>query len=88
MGQKRGPGKVLGQDGQQVLFKHESIYVRCHPCCLSFVKGPPSSLSEKSLISEVEANSPPDADQDQIIHNSDVNWDDSSSQTSIGTCCC
>ena len=28
----RGPGKVLGQDGQQVLAKHGSRYVRVHPC--------------------------------------------------------
>ena len=28
----RGPGKALGQDGQQILIKHDSIYVRCHPC--------------------------------------------------------
>ena len=28
----RGPGKVLDQDGQQVLAKHGSRYVRVHPC--------------------------------------------------------
>ena len=26
----RGPGIVLGQDGQQIFIKHSSIYVRCH----------------------------------------------------------
>ena len=30
----RGPGKVIGQDGQQVLVKHGSTYVRVHPCRL------------------------------------------------------
>ena len=30
----RGPGKVLGQDGQQVLVKYRSNYVRVHPCRL------------------------------------------------------
>ena len=28
----RGPGKVLGQDGQQVLVKYGSRYIRVHPC--------------------------------------------------------
>ena len=28
----RGPRKVLGQDGQQVLVKYGSRYVRVHPC--------------------------------------------------------
>ena len=28
----RSPGKVLGQDGQQVLVKYGSRYVRVHPC--------------------------------------------------------
>ena len=31
----RGPAKVLGKDGQQVLVKHGGTYVRCNPCCLS-----------------------------------------------------
>ena len=28
----KGPGKVLGYDGQQVLIKHGGTYVRVHPC--------------------------------------------------------
>ena len=72
-----GPRKSTGQ---QVLVKHGSTYVRCHPCRLSFVKGPPSSLSYKPLISEVEANSPPDADQNYTSPDSDDNQDGSSSQ--------
>ena len=31
----RGPGKVLGQNGQQVLVKYGSSYVRIHPCRLA-----------------------------------------------------
>ena len=30
----RGPATVLGQDGQQILVKHGSTYVRVHPCRL------------------------------------------------------
>ena len=71
---------MLGQDGQQVLVKHGSRYVRCHPCRLSFVKGPPSSPSVKPLISKDEADSPPVGDQDYTSSDSDDNQDDSSSQ--------
>ena len=31
----KGPGKVIGQDGQQVLVKHGGTYVRVHPCRLA-----------------------------------------------------
>ena len=51
----RGPGKVLDQDSQQFWVKHGSTHVRCDPCHLSFVKGPPSSPSAKPLINDVEA---------------------------------
>ena len=30
----KGPGTVIGQDGQQVLVKHGGSYVRVHPCHL------------------------------------------------------
>ena len=44
-----GPGKVLGQDGQQVLIKHGSYYVRAHPCRVRLERQPLSpSPSEKS----------------------------------------
>jgi len=33
-----GPAKVLGQDGQQVMLKHGSFYVRVHPCRLQLEK--------------------------------------------------
>ena len=32
-----GPGSVIGQDGQQVLVKHGSTFVRVHPCNLQLV---------------------------------------------------
>ena len=34
----KGPGVVLGQEGQQVLVKHGGVYIRVHPCRLSLVK--------------------------------------------------
>lgn len=33
-----GPGKVLGQDGQQILIKHGSYCVRAHPCRVRLVQ--------------------------------------------------
>ena len=30
----KGPGTMIGQDGQQVLVKHGGSYVRIHPCRL------------------------------------------------------
>ena len=36
--QWKGPGTVIGQDGQQVLVKHSSTYIRVHPCRLQMVK--------------------------------------------------
>ena len=30
--QWKGPGKVIGTDSQQILIKHDSVYVRVHPC--------------------------------------------------------
>ena len=28
----KGPGSVIGQEGQQILIKHSSTYIRVHPC--------------------------------------------------------
>ena len=46
--QWKGPGVVIGQDGQQVLVKHGSTYVRVHPCRL-ILKGTDSQLSQTNL---------------------------------------
>ena len=32
-----GPGIVLGQDGQQILIKHSSYYIRVHPCRVKLI---------------------------------------------------
>ena len=44
----RGPGTVLGQDNQQVLVKHDSIYVCVHPCRLRLVNQDSSVITEFS----------------------------------------
>ena len=44
----RGPAKVLGQDGQQVLLKYGSYYTRSHPCRLK--------LSDRNVASSSLGN--------------------------------
>ena len=51
----RGPGKVLGQDGHQILIKHGSIYVRCHPCHV-ILKRDQTSAEENISESRVETS--------------------------------
>ena len=36
----KGPASVLGQDGEQVLVKHGSHYIRVHPCRLTLERTP------------------------------------------------
>ena len=36
----KGLASVLGQDGQQVLVKHGSHYIRVHPCRLTLERTP------------------------------------------------
>jgi hypothetical protein len=68
--QWKGPGTVIGQDGQQVLVKHGATYVRVHPCRL-MLKGVDSQIT-KSIVNDVskESNPSPNTDID-ISHESD-----------------
>ena len=46
----KGPGKLLGQDGQQILIKHGSNYVRCHPCHVTLTREEPiDSLKDTDI---------------------------------------
>ena len=60
-----GPGKVLGQDGQQVLVKHGSYYVRVHPCRLRLIHQEPT----KNATITRDANS--NLDGNKINNNND-----------------
>ena len=53
----KGPGTVIEQDGQHVLVKHASTYIRVHPCKLQMVNhytdsndvmGPSENISSNS----------------------------------------
>ena len=46
----KGPGKVLGQDGQQVLVKYGSHYVRVHPCRLALEKLQDNSKTNTNTV--------------------------------------
>ena len=53
----KGPGTVLGQDGQQILIKHGSYYVRVHPCRAKLVHDDCSNQSEKRAETEDKTTS-------------------------------
>ena len=58
-----GPGKVIGQDGQNVLVKHGSYYVRVHPCRLQLINSnaegtrrSPTQNFDKNCIQNFDKN--------------------------------
>ena len=51
----RGPGKVIGQDGQFVLVRHGGGWVRVHPCRLQLTGG---KHKESIQIENVEGDNP------------------------------
>ena len=44
----RGPGKVLDQDGQQVLIKYGANYVRVRPCRITLDRNPIATTKQRS----------------------------------------
>ena len=50
----KGPASVLGQDGQQVLVKHGSHYIRVHPCRLSLERTPITIQSKNEGTQETQ----------------------------------
>ena len=71
----RGPGKVLGQDGQQVLIKHGSTYVCCHPCCISLDKRSSHQLEQQldrnGQLHEWDSNQQTDNGDKTVLGESD-----------------
>ena len=60
-----GPANVLGQDGQQVLLKHGSYYVRVHPCRLQLCKPVKSIRKTCSLKNQSSTNSDKNDDEER-----------------------
>ncbi len=56
----RGPAKVLGQDGQQVLLKYGGYYTRSHPCRLTLSERHSSSsgLVDDTSVAQPENGTP------------------------------
>ena len=57
-----GPGKVLGQDGQQVLIKHGSYYIRVHPCRIR-LQHQPLLTPEPSQLNAIPNDTSPHSSQ-------------------------
>ena len=57
----KGPGTVIGRDGQQILVKQSSNYVRVHPCNLQHIKESEITNVELNVI-----NQNPESDIDEI----------------------
>ena len=51
----KGPGSVIGQDGQQVLIKHSSSYRQVHPCNVKHREN--NTISAKDIVSNTHAGS-------------------------------
>ena len=47
-----GPGKVIGQIGQQVFVKHGAFYIRVHPCRLQLVDQNQPTKTENNSVQE------------------------------------
>ena len=58
----RGPGSVIGQDGQQILIKHGITYVRVHPCRAQLVE----SMKRNNNLESVKSSRDNDP---QTTHN-------------------
>ena len=86
----KGPGKVIGQDSQQVLIKHGGMYVRVHPCRVMHWK---ESHFQRSSINKNENSLTPEASHQTsasiineqskiIVDNANSSSDESNSSTS------
>ena len=58
-----GPGTVLGQDGQQILIKHSSYYVRVHPCRVKLINCQQSDTQlPNNICGKSQESTLPDSD--------------------------
>ena len=78
----KGPGKVIGQDSQQVLIKHGSAYVRVHPCRIMLEKKSHEKTRTGDSVSEVKPNGngqPSEIEMNPIIGEGSSTYDNESS---------
>ena len=62
----RGPAKVLGKDGQQVLVKHGGKYIHGHPCCISLEQSNHHQQFSKAQTASSD-NSQSDSDTKTLV---------------------
>ena len=67
----KGPGPVIGQDGQQVFVRHGGTYVRIHPCRLMKCSGADHSAADLAIKETAEQDSEKDVTVDTRIHEPD-----------------
>ena len=73
----KGPGKVIGQDSQQVLIKHGGIYVRVHPCRVMLKKaGHLQSTRKSSSSTSSEDDLEDNSGGDSIVRNCESSEDE------------
>ena len=67
----KGPGHVIGQDGQQVFVRHTGTYVRIHPCHLMKCSDADLSAADLAINETTGQDSEKDVAVDTIIHEPD-----------------
>ena len=68
---------MLGQDGQQMLIKNGSFYLRLHPCRLQLINNKPQSHhSVQSNPNPKQSTIQPIIQSDEQIYNSDSDSSD------------
>ena len=78
----KGPGVVLGQDGQYVLIRHASAYYRVHPCQLMKKRNPCATEPEiKECHDGNTALSPDSADREEQNDDTDSEIDNAYKST-------
>ena len=75
----KGPGKVLGQDQQQVLVKHGSYYVHVHPCRLSLTWS--TNIKNNNTNNKVEIDEIKEVEHKQSQSNSAIPNDQNQSNS-------
>ena len=63
----RGPGTVLGQDGQQILVKYGSTYVRVHPCRICLERKSISNPGESDSSKKDSENHHDDNSRNNVV---------------------
>ena len=90
----KGPGTVIGQEGQQILVKHGGVYVRVHPCRLlhkvtpevcQVSEGESRSVQKSETEHVVQKCKSIDEPEKQVVSDDGYDMSDKSQNSQIGT---